>query len=472
MSADKGAYAPIADVPLVCNIYRPPPKYVIPDPIRALVTTLIADTLKYDFALEKSVIDDAARFNTQREAAKAERIARQQQRETERLERERRQAPGLEVGGGIMLPLAYENASSSTGGGKNTPSPIPPPSDGVLGLDGRRLDTPSPNPPSSHNPPLPLRHQEARSGTGAGGIDYLQFEQGLPPPDPWRTQDDDDDLRLLKEVMSAPDPVPAYSESATTGDVSTTRPHDLNHSTTTHPHPHIDDVVSRARALLANLNIHGPYRRANNKNTTTSATYSSMSQSPTHAPPVPAPPPKPANLNVGGGYGGEYTRSPTGLGASREYPVLPGARPAGGGDGGGGGSRVPNIPPHLQETYDKITQMGFSPDATERGIRVHGKDEKRVLDFVITFQELLPTHHPDDIQDALSAAYTPTSPTSPQSKTAGIPPQDGSRERRFLSAFVALKELGFEREAIRRALVRTGGDRERAVEDLVGGGGA
>ncbi|TPX59187.1 hypothetical protein PhCBS80983_g02682 [Powellomyces hirtus] len=217
--------------------------------------------------------------------------------EADKRERDKSQTPALlAADGSIMQPIRNPTAHQ-------TPSLVPP-------QDAAALDVQNRHPPSASNELAASKSsltETGRSNSNSAisdgrkrpGIDYLEFEQGLPPPDPWRTQDDDDNLRMLKEVMGVPDPrvptglhgtpAPALapghrcSESLKNGIVGSS----LNHS---------EDIVSRARALMAPLSLssHG---------------ITSF---------VPPPPPKLADLahNVG-------NAASSGKHQSLQYPVLP-----------------------------------------------------------------------------------------------------------------------------------------------------
>ncbi|KAJ3001772.1 hypothetical protein HKX48_002716, partial [Thoreauomyces humboldtii] len=279
----------------------------------------------------KSTVEESQRHAQKRNERIAARQAKVARQVAERREWEKRQAPGLAHDGQIMQPVSIATRGSSVG----TPSPVPP-------LDqqqqfagqggGSRTASPGPGSRTSVAPAsIAPRQAPPRIGTG---MDYLEFEQGLPPPDPWRTHDDDDDLRALREVMGGA-PAESSASSSPTKSTATSPTHHNVHdhppssSTSTSPtraavsnvasyvsnlaqRPtavakevagHAEDVVARARALVATFHHHG---------------------APTGGPPMP---PKPAAAVVSAPVASvapAQAVNKTAKRASMQYPVLPG----------------------------------------------------------------------------------------------------------------------------------------------------
>ncbi|TPX59746.1 hypothetical protein SpCBS45565_g07663 [Spizellomyces sp. 'palustris'] len=408
------------------------------------------ERLNYDFSLERGVLEEANRIQQERKLMAAAQDVLKRKLEADKLAKQRRQAPGLAVDGEIMQPTSASSSPAALGRTElqlKTPSPIPPLDALALNSHGRlseqegnrlagSVSSLSDSGCSGSNPNV------ADSARKRPGIDYLEFEQGLPPPDPWRTEDDDDDLRMLKEVMGVPDSrgtpsvAPNENAAARKGNAQQrwsalpTRNARLDtlpghHSVTSSPE--YDDVVGRARALMADLGL-----------------GSQLSG--------PPPPPKPIGLQ---------TNNPGQLPSSRkrqslQYPILPGIS-TGGFDSSTQNQLAPGhdiplgVPLGMRDTFLRITQMGFSREAVERGIINHARDEKKILDFAIAFEEHRQAGFKgEDIQVAI-----------------GLYDHDVAKERNFLEAYTALAEFGFPKERIREALVMKNNDRDQALDYLM-----
>ncbi|KAI8922183.1 hypothetical protein DFJ77DRAFT_14756 [Powellomyces hirtus] len=464
---DHGTYAALAGLPVVSKVYRPPATVSLPPSIYTLVQSAEQRKVRYDFEFERSVIQEVERFTQQLERQEAARQEKLDKIDAERREWEKKQAPGLSSDGRIMQPVSIANpppsktaesgSSSVPGPSITTTSAIPSSSQEAFGLGPQaRMPNPSPLPSDLSNSPTPpppstmrayeqqpqqLQSQQQPDGKKQRpGLDYLEFEQGLPPPDPWRTQDDDDDLRMLKEVMGGPEPKSSHPITSTFHSTKFfgASPTKIKETVLAHT----GDAVSRARALMANLAIHIPQ---------------------SHSQAVPSPPPKPVGLQLQGSGSAlpPATRKP----ASMQYPVLPGiANPNGGGveqsarQSQSDSSKEDDAPKGLsattRETFKKMTQMGFSREAVDRGINLFGCDEKKILDFAIGFDEHRRAGFSgDDVQIAV-----------------GLFNHDVSKERQFLVAFAALVDFGFPKRRIQEALVLKNNNKEQALEYLVAEG--
>ncbi|KAI8590789.1 hypothetical protein BDZ88DRAFT_450741 [Geranomyces variabilis] len=434
--SDNGTYAALSGVPVVCKVYRPPPKVTLPPSFYDLVSNASTERRRgrYDFQVEKGVLEEAERFAQQLAKQAAARQEKLDKLSADRREWEKRQAPGLATDGRIMQPTAVTAVSTS---------PLPPAaaSEGLAASSQPRMATPSSLASDHSVSPSPSRAgssatshprlQEAAPVKKKGGLDYLEFEQGLPPPDPWRTEDDDDDLRMLKEVMSAPDPHPTSTATAERTRATSPTKHTLKEAVL----GHAGDAVSRARALVATLAQ--------------------------HVPAVPSPPSKAADLHTSATVGA--TSSTSRKAASMQYPVLPGI--ANGGLQSVHQNRSTESPvdihssqgfsPTTKETFLKMTQMGFSREAVDRGIKQYGLNEKKILDFAIAFDEHRRSGFSgDDVELAVSLFN-----------------HDARKEREFLVAYTALVDFGFPKRRIQEALVLKNNDKEQALEYLVGSQG-
>ncbi|KAJ3163593.1 hypothetical protein HDU86_000176 [Geranomyces michiganensis] len=440
--SDNGTYAALSSVPIICKVYRPPPKVTLPSSFYDLVSPASIQRRRggYDFQAEKNILKEAERYTQQLVKQATARQEKLDKLDADRREWEKRQAPGLAADGRIMQPTAAIAAVSSA-----SSSPLPPASDALTAaanssnqprmptpssLASEHSGTPSPSCNGSSLASRPLL-QEPAPVKKKGGLDYLEFEQGLPPPDPWRTQDDDDDLRMLKEVMSTPDPHPTATAISDRSRASSPTKPSLKEAVL----GHAGDAVSRARALVANLAQ--------------------------HVPAVPVLPQKSTSLHTSNTVAkpGSGIPSSSRKTASMQYPVLPGIA-----DGGlhsvhysrSTESPIDTESPHglsptTKETFLKMTQMGFSREAVDRGMRQYGLDEKKILDFAIAFDEHRRSGFSgDDVQLAISLFN-----------------HDARKEHDFLVAYTALVDFGFPKRRIQEALVLKNNDKEQALEYLV-----
>ncbi|KAJ3288451.1 hypothetical protein HK104_008169 [Borealophlyctis nickersoniae] len=420
---ETAVYAILKDVPVVLGKSCRGVKTVSLPYSYVPVADNVADLYTYDFSLERRVIEEAERAIQAAAAEKAALEERARREEAERKERERKKAPGLEdnilqpiPATGSPVGLRKEIASKS-------PSPTQPSATSESG--GDKVNSASVGPVSTwktkKNP----------------HIDYLEFEHGLAPPDPWDTREEDD-LQMLREVMGGSGPpasVPPQPQN------TYSQPHQAPPSYSqlpaTHPpaHAHTSlpaSIISRAQAYLpesvasrvSHLHLGGFGRQ-----------------------PAGPPPPPPKPVGISEMYGNNSS-------GSMQYPSL-----SGGGASGSGYPRetghqsgVPaSVPPEYRDAFAGYLQMGFSRNAVERGMRLYGADEKKVLDFVISFEELHPTPRNSD---AVEMAVT-------------LFEHEQEKGRKFVDAFEALEELGFPRDRIKEALVLKGCDREAALEWLM-----
>ncbi|KND05196.1 uncharacterized protein SPPG_00856 [Spizellomyces punctatus DAOM BR117] len=440
------AYPPLSDVPVVAKNYRPTNQVSLPYTYLDVEDNTV-ENFNYDFSLERGVLEEANRIQTERQLMAAAQDVLKRKLEADKLAKQRRQAPGLAVDGEIMQPTSASSSPAALGRTDlklKTPSPIPPLDASALNSHGRlseqegnrlagSVSSLSDSGRSGSNPSV------ADSARKHPGIDYLEFEQGLPPPDPWRTEDDDDDLRMLKEVMGVPESrgtssvAPNGNAAARKGNAQQrwsalpTRNARLDalaghHSVTSSLE--YDDVVGRARALMADLGL------------------GSQSSGP-------PPPPKPVGLQTNNPGQSSSSRKRQSL----QYPILPGISTGSSAQNQLAlGHDIPSgVPFDMRDTFLRITQMGFSHEAVERGIINHARDEKKILDFAIAFEEHRHAGFKgDDIQVAI-----------------GLYDHDIAKERTFLEAYTALAEFGFPRERIREALVMKNNDRDQALDYLM-----
>ncbi|KAJ3057182.1 hypothetical protein HK097_011187 [Rhizophlyctis rosea] len=285
-------------------------------------------------------------------------------------------------------------------------------------------------------------------------FNYLEFEHGLAPPDPWDTRADEDDLKALREVMGGPALPPRTPEHNRQPVSNSCTPHQLTHSAsvpvpprpnTTSPTPQTSHGHGISSALLARAQTLLP--EAVTSRVTAVNSYIHNRQ---HQPAVPPPPPKPAALQP------QHTESST---APMQYPSLVNSsRSPDSYTNPNPSYGVPGVPsgvdPGLAELYSRFTQMGFSGDAAERALKEHGSNDKKALDFAIAYDELRSKgRNPEAIASAISLFEN-----------------DAQKQRKFVEAFDSLQEFGFPDAKIQEALVTKACDKEQALEWLMTSG--
>ncbi|RUS28678.1 hypothetical protein BC938DRAFT_481578 [Jimgerdemannia flammicorona] len=220
-------YSAIEDVPIIAS-----PQYRIPKQVSlpydfSVIPDDVSHILKYDFKIERYVLSEIA--HQRQQLAEQAKLQAEQQRSYEEAKRQkekqkaRKIAPGfLDTDRRILTPepvihsprklewstLEGENDSGKADGDsdKNTS----PKENGLqgMGLHSRsgseelgdrrkkedRMYGPDGIKPSSSN--------STKTGKSSGQFNFLEFEQGLPPPDPWDAGGSvKDDLAALRDVL-------------------------------------------------------------------------------------------------------------------------------------------------------------------------------------------------------------------------------------------------------------------------------
>ncbi|CAM1330526.1 Uncharacterised protein g10311 [Pycnogonum litorale] len=98
-----------------------------------------------------------------------------------------------------------------------------------------------------------------------------------------------------------------------------------------------------------------------------------------------------------------------------------------------------------------ISDMGFPPARVSRIVKKLGADDKKVIDSLCEIQKFVEQGYVDlDIEDGLEAF--------------------GSSDEKlleFLKALNQLKDLGFDKDSVKKALIANDNDRDKAVDQLV-----
>ncbi|KAL2914639.1 hypothetical protein HK105_205777 [Polyrhizophydium stewartii] len=344
--------------------------------------------------------------------------------------------------------------------------------------------------------------------------DYLQFEQGLPPPDPWdsATGDSDRDFEMLKQIMGVPGAesrlaaapqrrpadgsppsysvIPEHLQQQMTGQqqqpppalpAAITSPHDLQLQ---QMHLLLQEQLRQRQGqgqAQAQAQISAPSSQAlsssslpaaapedaaddhsrpsvsalvskfQKSNTIMSAMPGGPMGQPSTPPPVPAPPSFAAQQHPQISQHQQQQPQPPFV-PSRPAPPRPPASQ----------SLSPQSVVHdryfdspvKDAIFINVAQMGFRTDLIERAILLHQTDERLILEFLVQASEWA------------SAGY---SVNAIEMTLSAKEHNKGISELDFLSAYVRLEELGFRPQLIRDALLSKGLDVDRAIEYLTGG---
>ncbi|TPX51065.1 hypothetical protein SeMB42_g01431 [Synchytrium endobioticum] len=462
-------YPPLADVPLIVNVRKPNP---ISLPVNHYhpITFAEIDSLNYDFSLESAILDDSIKHATleaaHQQAEHARRIQAENETRARTIRETQRRAPGLNLEGEILQPMPSSCAAAAL----------------ALAIAGRSssvdsLGCSSSNADGANNdgntvvPTLspPIGASDAESGSGPlntekasrkpTNFSLLDFEHGLAPPDPWdlvkKTDEELSDLNTVFGGSARPS-----SANNTGGRLYAPLSQSPSPSTDASSPPRFS-TNPRIPTPQPASNTHGgiptPFHRAQQQAYELNSGMSNMSISASPNQHV-APPPKPPK--------------PSAVYASPS-PHVPGPKPLNYGTNTGTGSpRRPESPlpavnagaqaptglsPGMQELYVKMVNMGFAPSAIERAFRVHGSDEKRVLDFLVPYTEYLSRGFKSENIEVALSLYDSA--------------KDPEKCVKFLSAFSALAEMGFSTAKIKEVLVLKGLDQEQAMEFLLSEGG-
>jgi len=109
------------------------------------------------------------------------------------------------------------------------------------------------------------------------------------------------------------------------------------------------------------------------------------------------------------------------------------------------------LSPTLKMLVDKLVDMGFDVGVTSRAAEHFGADEKQVIDHLCSVSLLADEGH--SVEDAEEALHL----NEGKDKLA----------RKFLLALTQLRQFGFEEAKIKAALVASGNDTEKALDQLM-----
>ncbi|KAJ3092235.1 hypothetical protein HK102_009549 [Quaeritorhiza haematococci] len=493
-------YAAIADIPLVLiNTCKPPKLISLPYTYQP-VSEDVLSLCHYDFSLERKVVADAEAWAKEDAAAEERRkVVEATRREKER-EQARQRAPGLSEGL-ILQPtpvIAKTSSNGQIGGGG--------PSSSTTGSTLTTVKSPSPMPKSSMTDGAAETNSLNRPGKRNLGLNFLEFEQGLAPPDPWDTpQTINDDLNQLRDVISAESSkqstsgagaavVAGNGASAGNGEQSSTEdgtisrhgseggslgslPSGMGQSMATTPplsaaqiqsllesanavgltrsqtitgypssqRDHLLNLSSLRSALVATVNAATSSGQLSTPpGQLSSSPAATVVSSSGFGPPPSGPlPPVPSD-------GRQQSPEPSTSGEPTLQSFPEQQQPSRCSESSS--TSPSNAEAAVPETFSKSLQsMGFSPEGIERAIKSHGTDEKRVLDYLLAYDTYRQGgYQADDIDVAISLYES-----------------DYDKGLKFLTAYRALSDLGFPKASIREALVLKNNDRELALEYLM-----
>nr|KAJ3422440.1 hypothetical protein HK105_008085 [Polyrhizophydium stewartii] len=303
--------------------------------------------------------------------------------------------------------------------------------------------------------------------------DYLQFEQGLPPPDPWdsATGDSDRDFEMLKQIMGVPGAesrlaaapqrrpadgsppsysvIPEHLQQQMTGQQQ--QPPPALPAAITSPH----DLQLQQMHLLLQEQLR---QRQGQGQAQAQAQISAPSSQALSSSSLPAAAPEDA--------ADDHSRPSVSALVSKfqKSNTIMSAMP--GGPMGQPSTPPPSLSPQSvvhdryfdspvkDAIFINVAQMGFRTDLIERAILLHQTDERLILEFLVQASEWA------------SAGY---SVNAIEMTLSAKEHNKGISELDFLSAYVRLEELGFRPQLIRDALLSKGLDVDRAIEYLTGG---
>ncbi|KAI8799983.1 hypothetical protein BJ742DRAFT_843328 [Cladochytrium replicatum] len=380
----------------------------------------------------------------------------------------RKRPPGFVPEGALLQPTrAHE-----TGKAQETSENIDPSSSPVIGGGFVQQSGPSSAPMSGQS--SPGRKQNSK-------FDFLEFEQGLAPLDPWETPSDD--LALLHEVMGGPVAPPKTVSPPSLRDSPTSKmsagsPRLPQNSppaiAAPQPHPYTFQSMSSSSS----------YQYQPSLASTQSALGLSASSlpgaqyrvGPSPPPPPPPVPPNPYSANrqasAWGGFddSSQSTKVDSASLSSRPlgtYPVLPGKPPSGfAGASSSSGSQnskpeagKPKLSsdPSTAKAQELLEAMGldFSEDEVSKALSARGGDEKKVINYFLAFKSLQ--------SDGSSTGLTSEDIAS----ALDLHNDDEENAARYLKAFASLVEMGWDRGNVKEALVLVGPKADAALEVLL-----
>ncbi|TPX35790.1 hypothetical protein SmJEL517_g01895 [Synchytrium microbalum] len=459
MSTYSYPYPPLADVPLIVSKSCQKPNLISLPFNYHPVPDNITDHLNYDFSLENSLIEESQHL----QALRQQETSRQQQAELQRKERQtreaQRRAPGLNLEGEILQPTVLPGTSPSTkiglglaGMGRSTSI------DSVGDSSAANRIIRNMSPPIGSDDGNSDASTDTNNNTSRKPFNFQEFEHGLAPPDPWDVaKKPDEELSDLNAVFGGarvparPMPnLPQHSNQRPPAVlIQHSNPQSASPTTSNNSDPPSPPKFAN-RIANSGGGIPTPFQAASqfsmNNTSNISSNVTSSLQHPTGPPPKP---PKPNSLQQYPSSQPPIPVKSTSMG-SVTAPVPPRRS-----DSPSGGISTVNVPPGLstsmQDLYVKMVNMGFAPSAIERAFRVHGSDEKRVLDFLVAHADYVSKgFKSENIEVALS-----------------LYDSEPEKCKKFLIAFSAMAEMGFPRSKIQEALVLKNLDQDQAMEFLL-----
>ncbi|KAJ3101658.1 hypothetical protein HDU97_001199 [Phlyctochytrium planicorne] len=473
-------YPSLWNVPLVPSKSLKPPK-LTPLPFSYNnVNESMLDLLSYDFSLERAVIQES--LSESREAAQIEerKSVLEEKRKERKAAETKKKAPGFGGESHVILQPSKAGVKEEKEGKEKTldkekeREKVQGIVDELGGLTVSPKSTTASDNTVSKSPPLTSQPQVAATATTSSlslsfdriaakdpmsvssvkpktnsTINFSDFEHGLAPPDPWDTRQDD--FSALKEVMGPSGPSAVPSGGASGGRSPPTASPPVRSMTVPNPH----SIQSHTQYQQQHPHYHQqqqqqPYGTSPSQydyNASRFQNYPSFSTSPGQrygSPPSghsflnqssnPAPflPPKPDELR----YGQEA--KPKGA------PGVPPPPPT--------QTETPkiSIPEGMESAFQSFTSMGFSSASFLSAYKLFGKSESKYIDHLVAYDSLVSAgYSSEDAHDALEIVGP------------------GEKATLAASAIGSLMELGFAREDILKSVKKSGGNRERALEELM-----
>ncbi|KAI9026820.1 hypothetical protein DFJ74DRAFT_519691 [Hyaloraphidium curvatum] len=464
-------YNALRDVPVVLNEkYRVAGRVDSPKEFRPINEDLL-EACDYDFVFERKLLEaierDRLAEEELRQKSEAARLAKEQSRPGSGQSGGDGAGPGsvsrepppntrsngslTDVDFGMLDSVATQFDASPTVGRppSSQDAPIPNgarPTSSTPTLDPRKLDRPS------------ASSSGARTGSGLEGslpspsptatnqtvqrppdFNFLEFEQGLAPPDPWDVPQDD--LSAIGEVLGVNHhprtavPPSGRSIPPSARNAQAQNPADAGHRT----------FSSGTGSFQYPTRVEGgherPFSYLPSGSPNRPSPLSGSALPPRASPPVP---PRPASMSQSPSIGRspDVPEAPSDLSPAQK--VTPGS------------ARYADW--HLrglqQALFSSVVAMGFPADAVARAVRHHSTDEKKVVDFAVAFTPLMGSglYTAQDIEIALLLFDS-----------------DYDRADRFLKGSARLREMGFAQSDVQEALLYKNNDEMAAAEWLLAG---
>lgn len=112
---------------------------------------------------------------------------------------------------------------------------------------------------------------------------------------------------------------------------------------------------------------------------------------------------------------------------------------------------TPSLSPTIQQLARHISEMGFPLPRVARACKSFDGDDKKVIEFLLTVQNLEDKNYPGDLVE----------------KALHVNHLDVQKCVKYLDAMIVLLDLGFEEEMVEKALLATDIDRDKALDILI-----